>query len=354
MTKKNTRQIMPYYLMMVWSVFMVAPRYGIAEWYGRDITTLTHEERKLYSQLNGYGEENSIPLTIPECPFLSTLILNYKCNKRGGVCSIRKFNTDDGILGYIVQDDKIVTVCPSRFLQTMTNQLSVFEWISEKILDVTHPLIVKETPFLRKVNDSNNENVELDSETEVDDDKKAGRIDWILVNPETSDIGEMEWCAIETQSLYFSGDKMSLEFKAYADTPSSVLFPVGKRRPDYRSSGPKRLSPQLDVKVPVLRTWGKKVAVVIDKFFYDNMSKLDDAYSRAKNDRERRDNADVIWLVVDYDENLQLKPSLIKFTTLESSRTALNATEPLSKADFTHNLREVIHDSSKTNKVFKV
>ena len=60
---------------------------------------------------------------------------------------------------------------------------------------------------------------------------------------------------------------------------------IGRRRPDYRSSGPKRLSPQLDVKVPVLRNWGKKVVVVIDRFFYDNMNTLADAYPRARNDR---------------------------------------------------------------------
>ena len=45
---------------------------------------------------------------------------------------------------------------------------------------------------------------------------------------------------------------MRPEFDAYAVSPTPVLFPVGRRRPDYRSSGPKRLSPQRDVKVPVL------------------------------------------------------------------------------------------------------
>ena len=45
--------------------------------------------------------------------------------------------------------------------------------------------------------------------------------------------------------------------------------------------------------------------------------------------------------------------SAVVFTTLESSRRALNATEPLSKGDFTRNLKQVIDDSSRTNKVFK-
>lgn len=111
--------------------------------------------------------------------------------------------------------------------------------------------------------------------------------------------------------------------------------------------------PQLDVKVPVLRNWGKKVVVVIDRFFYDNMNALADAYPRARNDQERRDNSDVVWFVVDCDDDLKMTASAVVFTTLESSRRALNATEPLSKGDFTRNLKQVIDDSSRTNKVFK-
>lgn len=146
---------------------------------------------------------------------------------------------------------------------------------------------------------------------------------------------------------------MRPEFDAYAERPSPVLFPVGRRRPDYRSSGPKRLSPQLDVKVPVLRNWGKKVVVVIDRFFYDNMNALEDAHPRAKDDQERRDNSDVIWFIVDFDENLHMTASTVVYTTLEKSRVALNATEPLSKADFTQNLKDVINNKSRANKVFK-
>lgn len=146
---------------------------------------------------------------------------------------------------------------------------------------------------------------------------------------------------------------MLVEFEAYADAPSPVLFPDGNRRPDYRSSGPKRLSPQLDVKVPALRNWGKKVAVVIDRFFFENMNTLSHADPRAKNDRERLDNSEVAWFIVDYDEDLNLTASKTVFASLENSRQALNATEPLSKADFTRSLKRVIDDGSHTKKVFR-
>jgi hypothetical protein len=329
-------------------------RYGIAEWFGRDITTLTPEERQAFGQLAAKQDQDGDLSAAPPCPFLSTLIPTVRCNKASGVCSIRKFAQHPTGSIIPLAGDKIVTVCPTRFLQPGSAGKSLFSWISEKMLDISGPTIVKETPFLRKVSDTQRPaEVAADMEAEAEEEgKKAGRIDWILVNPATLTANELEWCAVETQALYFSGDKMRPEFDAYAAAPSPVLFPVGRRRPDYRSSGPKRLAPQLDVKVPVLRNWGKKVVVVIDRFFYDNMNALEDAYPRARNDQERRDNADVVWFVVDYDAQLRLTPSVVLFTTLDSSRRALNATEPLSKADFTRNLKQVIGDSTRANKVF--
>lgn len=328
------------------------PRYGIAEWFGKDITRLTPEERQQFGQLAARQDEDGDLSAAPPCPFLATLIPAARCNKASGVCTIRRYAPGAGASGVPVEGDKMVSVCPSRFLQHVGEGQSLFSWIAEKMLDIQHPTVVKETPFLRKVTDAPRTGDAAEAEDE-DDGKKAGRIDWIVVNPATLATGELEWCAVETQALYFSGDKMRPEFNAYAAAPSPVLFPVGKRRPDYRSSGPKRLSPQLDVKVPVLRNWGKKVVVVIDRFFFDNMNSLTDAYARARNDQERRDNSDVVWFVVDFDSEMRLRPSTVVFTTLESSRRALNATEPLSKADFTRELRTVIDDASRANKVFK-
>jgi hypothetical protein len=160
----------------------------------------------------------------------------------------------------------------------MASGKTLFVWIAEKMLDVSDPIIVKETPFLRKTSEkARSADIANDMLVEAaDETKKAGRIDWILVDPSTGDARELSWCVVETQALYFSGAKMRSEFDAYAHAPSPVLFPTGKRRPDYRSSGPKRLWPQLDVKVPVLRNWGKKVVVVVDRFFFENMNSLID------------------------------------------------------------------------------
>jgi hypothetical protein len=334
-------------------------RYGIAEWFGREILTLTPAERQQAAKLAQQQCQEGDLSNAPPCPFLSTLIPSARCNKASGVCSIRKYEKGENDIGVPVPGDKIVTICPLRFLQTLGENKSLFEWVSENMLDISNATVVKETPFLRKIGGPIQEILEADQD-EIDDEvdaeeegKKAGRIDWILVDPATMDSSELRWCAVETQALYFSGDKMPPEFAPYAAAPSPVLFPTGKRRPDYRSSGPKRLSPQLDVKVPVLRNWGKKVVIVIDRYFYENMNELEDAFPRARNDRDRRDMADVVWFVVDYSPQSGLTPYKIIYTTLESSRRALNATEPLSKEKFTEDLKKVIRSNSRTNKVFK-
>ncbi|MDR5726588.1 MAG: NotI family restriction endonuclease [Terriglobia bacterium] len=329
-----------------------AARYGIAEWFGKDIGLLTPEERQTFGRLAARQDQENSLTGAPVCPFLSTLIPGARCNKASGVCSVRKYAAE----GSIVAGDKVVTMCPSRFIQSVEPGKTLFSWIAEKMLDTAKVTVVKETPFLRKIADVQRPtDIAEDMAAEAkEEEKQAGRIDWILVNPETVSAGELEWCAVETQALYFSGARMRLEFDAYAHAPSDLLFPTGKRRPDYRSSGPKRLWPQLDVKVPVLRSWGKKIVVVVDRFFYSNMNRLADPSPRARSDKERRENADVAWFIVDYDEHLHLTAGEVVFTSLDGSRIALNATEPLSKADFTQSLKNVIADESRTKKVFKV
>lgn len=340
---------------------VAASRYSIAEWYGKDITTLTPEERQQYGQLAVRQSVSAVRdlADAPPCPFLATLLPGARCNKKGGVCSIRKYAPGPDRTATVVPGDKIATVCPTRFIQHVEDGKSLFAWIGEKMLDTATPTVVKETPFLRKVSDARLpveavQDVEAaaDVEEEAEEEKKAGRIDWIVVNPASMGAADLEWAAVETQALYFSGKKMMLEFEAYAAAPTPLLFPIGHRRPDYRSSGPKRLSPQLDVKVPVLGAWGKKVAIVVDRYFFDNMNRLDEVFIRG-NERARRDNAAIVWFIVDYDDDLHLRAGEVHYTTLESSRRALNATEPLAKVEFTDNLKAVINNPQRANKVFR-
>jgi len=309
------------------------PRYGTAEWYGRDMVELSPEKRQ---EFGGLAVTKDIKIA-PTCPYLSSVVPESRCNKPGGVCTIQRFRkTPDGSVEP-VPGDKIVSVCPARFLQPLEDGKTLFQWIAQEMLDTDTFEVASERPFLRQVGKvaSSDESKE-DRETR----RKAGRIDWIIVKaPIVED--DPIWCAVETQSLYFSGEGRAKEFALYAEKPSPILWPTAIRRPDYRSSGPKRLSPQLDIKVPALEMWHKKTAVVIDRHFLSKMYGLTDHDQNAKTPKGRRDNAQVVWFVVDH----KLTPSgwvqiphCIKYSSLKNSLEALSAAVPMDKDEFNRDL----------------
>ena len=108
-------------------------------------------------------------------------------------------------------------------------------------------------------------------------------------------------------------------------------MPVVGRRPDYRSSGPKRLMPQLQIKVPTLRRWGKKMAVVVDLPFFLSMGEM-----RTVN---HVSNADIVWFLVDFvkqpGDKLHKLVVVREFaTTLESAIEGLTGGVPVSLSQF--------------------
>lgn len=137
----------------------------------------------------------------------------------------------------------------------------------------------------------------------------------------------MEWAALEIQAVYFSGNAMRGEFVALSDdTVDWVVFPAGKRRPDYRSSGPKRLMPQLQIKVPTLRRWGKKMAVVVDRAFFDSIGEMDNVADIS--------NADIAWFIVKFEEvpgqnRTRIVRDEVRYTTLERSVEGLTGGKPV-------------------------
>ena len=339
----------------------LSSRYGIAEWYGKDILIMQPAERKKFAEI-----ALKINPEKPICPFMSTLNVQSKCNKIGGVCTLRKYRHIGKNRAAPEAGKDIVTICPSRFLGVTKSGNSVLSWVAKTMIDDPKAILIKETPFLRKLlaperkkERISSAQIELivDSLEEIEltpsvEEKKAGRIDWLLLNSNSENDNDPNWCALETQAVYFSGDNMGLEFTAYLNSPSEIIFPKGFRRPDYRSSGPKRLAPQLSVKVPVLRGWGKKVAVLVDKYFFDSMHELPDAYKQGKNDEEKRDNSEVSWFIVNFDEEMKLTFHNYHFSTLDGSIAALNATAPMSKNGFNADLKKILTDKKKLNKKY--
>jgi hypothetical protein len=154
----------------------------------------------------------------------------------------------------------------------------------------------------------------------------------VLVSNKPVQGAPMEWCALEIQAVYFSGDAMRGEFKAFAgEAVDWVIFPAGRRRPDYRSSAPKRLMPQLQIKVPTLRRWGRKMAVVVDRAFFDSVGEMDNVADIS--------NADIAWFIVKFEEVAGSKYSRIirdevRYTTLERSVDGLTGGKPVPKSVF--------------------
>ncbi len=279
--------------------------WGIGEWYGRLLTELPMEERRRFAEIQAMPSSRRPEIA---CPFRSTDSEEVVCKKNHGVCSLRRYvETDEGALPVHDADGGLSATCPSRFEEGGL----IYEWIGEMLLGFPDPVALGEIDFL-----------------EDPAGNKVGRIDNILVRADAD--GRLEWCALEKQAVYFSGGKMESEFRPLREaTGSAIPFPAGRRRPDFRSSGPKRLMPQLQIKVPTLRRWGKKMAVVVDERFFAAMGEM-----RTVSDVS---NGDIVWFVVGYEERdgrAGLARRAVAVTTLETSVEGLTGGEPVTKAAF--------------------
>jgi restriction endonuclease NotI len=298
-------------------------RFGIAEWYGKSFATMSAANRKKFAALQ-FRENPKLPI----CPFLSTPDKQVSCWKKGGVCSIRLFERTDGSVR-VSPSSTIRTLCPSRFEQDRL----IYAWIGEVVLGTANAVAIGQINFLERVPLMGG----TDEEGAAHAQREVGRIDNILVVPSSDPLG---WCPVEIQAVYFSGPKMEIEFLQIQEhTGNTIPFPVKNRRPDYRSSAPKRLMPQLQIKVPALRRWGKKMAVVVDEDFFKALGRMEVG--------DDLGNSEVVWFIVKYDESksgeIRLSRGKHVFTTLESSVAGLVAGRPITLQKFEAKILEKLH-----------
>ncbi len=208
-------------------------RFGTAELYGFDLAALPPARvRELSSAKN---KDVSCPFKPQEAGEPQP-----KCSKKGGVCSLRQYTQED--TGTVTGIGGPVTTCPQRFLERNL----IFEWVGETLLGTKTPAVISELPFLM-----------AETETENEKADAVGKIDKVLVNSEGT---VLRWCALEMQAVYFSGMSMENDFKLMRTWPGPGMpFPRVQRRPDFRSSGPKRLMPQLQIKVPTINSCGREI-----------------------------------------------------------------------------------------------
>lgn len=286
-------------------------RYGTGELYGFDFTALPPERIR---------DLSSTQHREMECPFKPRQPGKGvpRCNKKGGVCSLRQLSRDGD--GHVSGKGDPVTTCPSRFLEGDV----VSKWVGETLLGTPNPTVVSELPFLMG---------EIQDEEAVDQDA-VGKIDEVLVHREGN---TLRWCALEFQAVYFSGKSMENDFKVMREwNGPGVPFPQVHRRPDFRSSGPKRLMPQLQIKVPTIARWGKKMAVVIDRAFWDSLGTM----------REVKDisNCEIVWFVVSFtptaNGRFELTRHGVHYTTLGNAVEGLTGGTPMSLERFETQIRD--------------
>lgn len=305
-------------------------RFGIGEWYGRPFNTLTHAQRKELAAIQSLPKAQRPFLP---CPFKSE-DLTIPCNKPGGTCSFRLYERSR-LTGEVKlvegEQGALRTFCPNRFEDAHL----IYRWVGETLLRCPEPVVLNEIGFLESPPTEMQEEEAADS---------VGRIDNVLVAPGSQ---PLTWCALEVQAVYFSGKGMKDEFEAIMTHPDDTIpFPVYIRRPDYRSSGPKRLMPQLQIKVPSLRRWGKKMAVVVDRSFFQALGKMRTV--------PHLSNSDVAWFVVKYDETAgrnRLIPDMIQFTTLEDSVEGLTAGVPVSADIFEDRIQTKLNRLARPAKI---
>ena len=144
--------------------------------------------------------------------------------------------------------------------------------------------------------------------------KKIGKVDFVLGKIEAGQV--TDFCAVEVQAAYFSGAETRSLLKQYMlhkDFGSLDSF----RRPDFRSSAQKRLIPQLQLKVPVFRRWGKKFFVVVDSQFFRSLPEFRTT-SQA--------NSELTWLVYPLKrqgDTYQMQAAQLTFTEWADVETSL-------------------------------
>lgn len=253
------------------------------------------------------------------CPFNNKIpnCTKDKAKNPLGVCSIN-------------HDNEPVITCPIRFRQ---------DWI---IADDAVSFFFDETARWSsltevRLNDSNG--------------KSAGNIDVVLVNYDNE--GKvLDFGALEIQAVYISGNVRE-PFEYYMSDPQGrALMDWSKEpnypRPDYLSSSRKRLVPQLVYKGGILHSWKKKIAVALNKSFFDTLPNLKQV---------PKQDADVAWLIYDLKllKEKDREPGgyyLTKvdevFTKFEPALLAITTPSPGKVEDFVKLLQEKLDEHLET------
>lgn len=176
-------------------------------------------------------------------------------------------------------------------------------------------------------------------------DKKIGKVDFLLGKIEDGRV--VDFAALEVQAVYISGTTVRPNFDEFLLTqgPSNSYIP-DEKRPDFRSSAQKRLVPQLQLKVPVFRRWGKKFFVVVDTQFFKALPDFPNTSPS---------NSELTWLSYPFDNTgsgYEMNDPNIIFTHWDDVANALREGMPPEPEEILNELQLKLDNKKKPLTVF--
>jgi hypothetical protein len=176
--------------------------------------------------------------------------------------------------------------------------------------------------------------------------QSAGNIDYVLV--EYDDRGRLiDFMSLEVQGVYISGNLRN-PFDAYMNEPStSFSWQSGYNspKPDYLSSSRKRLIPQMLYKGGILKSWGKKQAVALQKTFFDTLPILPTV---------TEDKADIAWFLYELEYHQSHNRYFLKlvetvYTEFEPALLRVTTPEPGDISQFLSQLQDKLDEHLENN-----
>lgn len=248
------------------------------------------------SEVFGYGVENTservqLSRQRKRCPFRNTPCTKSSATDPIGICTL-----SDG--------HEAAALCPTRFVEQDRIFLDAARLAFEPgaLFGVFPEVRILKIP----AEDGGRE-------------RKIGKVDYILGKIENGKI--VDFAAVEVQAVYFSGYEIRTPMNHFLEHGRLDLS-NSDRRPDFRSSAQKRLVPQLQLKVPVFRRWGKKFFVVVDTQFFDALPKFAGTTQA---------NSEVTWLcypIRKVDQNYSMHEPIVTFTEWDDIQNALREGVP--------------------------
>lgn len=304
---------------------VTSQKWGPSEWFGKEVATASGPERlKLAKDALLASKEAG-----HDCPHLTALTgVTTPCSKAGGVCAVQRYSQTAS--GGINLAGHRVAICPSRLVTK-----DVLLEIAKKVLGLSSGVVlVKEVPY----------SLNMTKVKKSGEPAWAGRIDWLLV----SESDPSCFVAVETQSVYMSGKTQDGTFNAFINANGALTMPPEYRHPDYKSSVPKRLAPQLESKARHLSSTSRKTVVIVDEFVRANMSALVEipvpkgyADNPARADKHKLDSCQVIFAIVSLENGL-LTLSELLYCTIDAAKAALDAVGPMPQAEFEKVVRQMV------------